>query len=71
MLVAMLQNVVGAGVPNDIDPGIARDLFRAVTPEDNFVLQIKNAHSDLQTIEHVGANIRIAAAGMVARRGRS
>jgi hypothetical protein len=46
-------------VPNDIDPGIARDLFRAVTPEDNFVLQIKHAHSDLQAIEDVAANIRI------------
>jgi len=37
-LVAMLKNVVGAGMSEDIDAGVPGDLFCVVAPEDNFLL---------------------------------
>jgi hypothetical protein len=59
VLVAMLQNVIGARVPQDIDPRISRDLLRAVTPEDNCFLEIEHAHTELQAVEYVAAYIGI------------
>ena len=39
---------------------VARDLFRAVAPEDNFFLQIEHAHADLQAVEDVAVSLGIA-----------
>ena len=58
-LVAMLQNVVGAGMSQHINPRVARQLFRAVTPKDNFFLEIEHADTYLQAIEYVAANVGI------------
>ena len=60
VLVAMQKNVVGAGVAEDIDAGVAGDLFGAVAPEDNFFLQVEHAHADLQAVEDVAVSIGIA-----------
>ena len=38
-LIAMPKNIVSAGMTEYIDPRIARDLLRAVAPEDNFFVQ--------------------------------
>jgi hypothetical protein len=46
-------------VAEDIDARKACYFFRAVTPEDYFLLQIKYAHPDLQAVEDVAVNLRI------------
>ena len=55
----MEKNIFRAGVAEDIDAGKAGYFFRAVTPEDYFLLQIKYAHPDLQAVEDVAVNFRI------------
>jgi len=59
IVVAVQENIFGAGVPEDIDAGIARYLLRAVAPEDDFLVQIEHAHADLQAIEDVAVNLGI------------
>jgi hypothetical protein len=55
----MQKNVFGAGMAEPIDPRIARDLFRAIAPEDNLLLQIEHAYTDLQAVEGVAIDFRI------------
>src|SRR5271166_4321772 len=51
-MVAVLKDVVGAGVTQHIDARIAGELLGAVAPEDDFSLQIEDAHADLEGIEY-------------------
>ena len=46
--VAMLENVVDALVPHYLMPSVARDIFCAVVPKDDFFLAIHYAQTDLQ-----------------------
>ena len=59
IVVAMQENIIRAGMAEDIDARIACYLFRAVAPEDNFLMQIKHADADLQAIEDVAVDLRI------------
>jgi hypothetical protein len=59
IVVAMQKNIIRAGMAEDIDARIARYLFRAVAPEDDFLMQIKHADADLQAIEDVAIDLRI------------
>src|SRR4029077_15157442 len=52
-LVAMQKNVFRAGMAEDIDAGVAGDLFGAIAPEDDFFLQVDYAHPDLEAVEDV------------------
>src|SRR6266446_3902711 len=58
-LVAMQKNIFRAGMTQNIDAGIACDLFRAVAPKNNFFLQIEHTHADSQPIEDVAVGLRI------------
>ena len=49
----MRKNVLGAGVSQHIDAGVARNFLRPITPENDFPVQVKNANADLQAIEDV------------------
>ena len=42
-----------------IDPRISGDVFRAIAPENNFLLQIEHTHPDLQTVKDVAVDIGI------------
>jgi hypothetical protein len=55
----MEKNIFRTGMAEDINAGKAGYFFRAVTPEDYFLLQIKNADPDLQAVEDVAVNFRI------------
>jgi len=44
----MLENVVDALVPHYLMPSVARDIFCAVVPKDDFFLAIHYAQTDLQ-----------------------
>jgi hypothetical protein len=57
--IAMVKNIFRAGVAEDINAGKAGYFFRAITPENYFLLQIKNTDPDLQAVEDVTVNFRI------------
>jgi hypothetical protein len=57
--IAMEKDIFRAGVAEDIDAGKAGYFFGAVTPENYFFLQIKDADPDLQAVEDVAVNFRI------------
>src|SRR5580658_10498230 len=58
-LVAVQENIFGAGMAEDIDAGIAGDLFGTVAPEDDFLLQIEDDDADLQAIQDVAVDLGI------------
>src|SRR5208282_676286 len=58
-LVAMEKNILRAGVPENIDSRVTRDLFGSIAPENNFPVQIENADPDLQPVEDVAVNLGI------------
>src|SRR5208282_1891529 len=58
-LVTVLKNVVGAGVAEHIDARVARDLLRAVAPENNLALEIENTDANLQAVEDVTVNVGV------------
>jgi hypothetical protein len=58
-LVAMEKNAVGAEMAQDVDARIARNLFRAIAPENNLSLQVEHARADLQTIKDIAVSLRI------------
>jgi hypothetical protein len=60
VLVAMEKDVLGADVAEDIDTGITSNLFGAVAPEDDLLLQVENAYADLQAVEDVAVSIGVA-----------
>jgi len=55
----MQKDVLGAGVAEDIDAGITSDVFSAIAPEDDLLLQVEHAHADLQAVEDVAVSIGI------------
>jgi len=59
LLVAVLQNTLGTEVAEYVDAFIPRNVRRAITPENNFLLQIEHAHADLQAVQDVAINVRI------------
>jgi hypothetical protein len=57
--IAVEKNIFRAGVAEDVDARKAGYFFRAVTPKDYFLLQIKDADPDLQAVEDVAVNFGI------------
>ncbi|MGC2260283.1 MAG: hypothetical protein WA594_18375 [Candidatus Sulfotelmatobacter sp.] len=55
----MEKNIFSTGVAEDVDAGEAGYFFGAITPENYFFLQIKDADPDLQAVEDVAINFRI------------
>jgi hypothetical protein len=55
-VIAVQKNVFSARMAEDIDSRIASYFFRAVVPEDDFLLQIEHTDPDLQAIEDVAVD---------------
>jgi hypothetical protein len=52
-VIAVQKNVFSARMAEDIDSRIASYFFRAVAPENDFLLRVERTDPDLQAIEDV------------------